>query len=402
MRLLLPEDLPRVNSFDELRASETPAIWPCVEPETYKLRPYLSLGQSSWDYSPDDYFLLDTEYQANGWSLIKIKDVIVKKDLLVTNDGDVCAFVPWWKIGGMIDYFNAANTAEIIKRLKTAISDRPACEQVTVEEPCTYFHQASHGHWLFEALFPIAIWQKVGFLPMLLCDTPCPAYRKQFLDLLDYPQDKRFFFHTPTQDVLCKELWIAFPWRNRKSHLAPLNSGWTKDKKQCYDSQNNSWWFGVSSTILKMTHRLGAQASPQFARGDRIYIPRESAAFTRMCVNETAARDIALKHGFAVVDPGKLSAEEEAAIFYQAKIICGGSGGGLMNTVFCKPGARVICYGANDDIHWPLQSVCLVNQLDFVSFRSTQFSSMDRYYNGAFSPYVLDLIAFDELLSSLD
>jgi hypothetical protein len=401
MRPVFPEDLPHVNSFEELQQSDV-GIWPCVEPENFTRTPYLSLGQASVDFILDEAYAKDDVFQGNGWAVVHVKNACIHGDMIYTpHDGKVFALVPWWRFGSLLYHFHdRSNETVVSQRLARAIAERPKRELITIDEPCTLMCHGPHGHWLYEGLLPLSIWEKIGFKPTLLSNNACPSYRKGFMNLSGYPEEKQIFINRETHDAFCKDLWLAFPWRNRPSRLTPLLHGWTQDRIHCYD-QGFSWWLNTSSVTMDAMCALGAKAPTNLARGDKIFVRREGTALHRVCVNEDEAAKIAEKHGFVSVNPSLLGGEEEAAIFHHAKIICGSSGGGIHNVIFSKSGARVICLGAEDDFSWPLPSICLVKQLDLTVVRSTQFSSMEPFGSGSLSLFAIDLIAFDDLLSKL-
>ena len=401
MSLIFPEDIPHVHSLDELSKSDL-AIWPCIEPENFPRPNFLSLGlPTTTSIITDARYVKDTTYQGCGWALAHIKNAHIHKDLIRTPNGDALALVPWWRIWVMMNYPDFSNKAQINNNLEKLISEIPERSTVTIDEPCTLFHQGPHNHWLYEGFLPLGIWKKIGITPTLLHTHPMPEYRQGFLDMLDIPKEKRVFVDRNVNDIICKDLWVMFPWRNLPTHVAPLADGWTQDHKYCYD-QHDAWWLGPSSATMEMTRNLGKQASSQLGRGEKIFVCREGTALHRICINEAEAAKIAEKHGFTCVTPSLLSGEEEAAVFHQARIICGNSGGGLSNVAFSKPGAHVICLGAEDDFVWPLHGICVANQTKLTVMRSTPFTSMDSVYKGTLSLYVLDLVAFDNFLTSLE
>jgi hypothetical protein len=398
--LIFPEDIPHVSSLEKLLQNDGPVLWPCIEPKTLIKGRLQSLGSATHDGGEDTKYSYDDAYQGAGWSVLRVKNALLRGDLIQTTNGDVLATVPWWRVGMALDCFDRTNQDQLSIGLTKALSTRQVEQTLVIEGPCTIFHQGPHGHWLFEGLLPLGVWKKIGLKPGLLANEPCPKYRKEFLDSLGYAKEERIFADRTTHDVLFSDLWCVVPWLNKKTHLSPLNHGWTVDRKHCYD-QSNSWWLNASETTLGLTQILGADASVHLGVGDRIFVKRENLSRHRICLNEAEVLRVAERYGFVGISPSHLSAEAESATFSQAKIICGSVGGGINNAVFSKPGTRVICLAAQDDVAWPLQGICSVNQLDLTVVYSTQFSSMDTFYSGILSPYAVDLIAFEDLLRSL-
>lgn len=399
MPLVFPEDIPHVSSFEEVMQSDGPVLWPCIEPQIFEKGRFQSIGQPSDDRTPDLRYGYDDAYQGAGWSVLRVKNAVVRGDLVQTSNGDVLVTIPWWRVGNAIGCYDRNKPDALQKGLAKFLSNRNVQYIGSVEEPCTHFYQGPHGHWLFEGLLPLAVWKQIGFEPALVVNEHIPNYRNDFLDKLNFPREKRFFTDRNTHDVLCKDLWSAVPWWNKKTSLVPLADGWTADHKHCYDL-TTGWWT-PSQTTLGLTQALGANAPSHLGAGDRIYVLREDLSRHRICLNEVDVLKVAEKYGFVGVSPSLLSAEAEAATFSLAKIICGSVGGGINNAVFSKPGTRVICLAAQEDLAWPLQGICNVNQLDLTVVYSTQFSSMDHFFHGQLSPFVVDLISFENLLKSL-
>jgi capsular polysaccharide biosynthesis protein len=84
----------------------------------------------------------------------------------------------------------------------------------------------------------------------------------------------------------------------------------------------------------------------------RIFISRHSLKATggryRALMNEKQVIDAFEEIGFVTVEPQKLSFAEQIALFHNADVVVGLSGAGMFNTVFCKPGTRVVCLAGGD------------------------------------------------------
>lgn len=412
MRIIYPEDMRHVSSFDELMESDGPVLWPCIEPQIVPKGRVQTIGEAPTYQLHDSFFSYADSYEGNGWSIFRAKNVFIQDHIIHTSDGDIFAVIPRWRIYMKLDWCDRNDKEGMEKGLEKFFLTPSHREIVTVDGPSTPFYQGPHGHWMYEGFLPLAVWKKLGFMPNLLITEPMPTYRHQFLDLMQGPKAKLSFINRFTHDLFCKDLWLVVPWASpacnksvysgsiHESHFSPIPMERTKNYKYSY-SKADLWLMLASDTTLEMTRSIGAKASAHLGRGEKIFLRREKSAQHRIYLNEAEVLRIAEKHGFVIVSPSLLSAEEEAAVFHQAKIICGSVEGALFNTAFCKPGTRVICLSASEDIVWPIQSICTVNQLELTIFRSPQFSSMDNYYNGALSLYVIDLVAFDELLSSL-
>jgi hypothetical protein len=77
-------------------------------------------------------------------------------------------------------------------------------------------------------------------------------------------------------------------------------------------------------------------------KGRGIYVTRGVAMNNRRVDNEPELMDYLSRHGFDMVDPGKLSALEQIETFAQASMIVGAHSAGLVNLAFTAPGAAVV------------------------------------------------------------
>lgn len=75
---------------------------------------------------------------------------------------------------------------------------------------------------------------------------------------------------------------------------------------------------------------------------ERIYVTRGSTPHTRRVVQEEALRRILERRGFAVVDPGALSVQQQVDHFAAARVVVAPHGAALTNLSFCRPGVQVL------------------------------------------------------------
>ena len=91
------------------------------------------------------------------------------------------------------------------------------------------------------------------------------------------------------------------------------------------------------------TQRLIASSSASVAGlGARIMVSRSGGQNRRELVNRAVIEKIARSRGYAVVDPGRMSLVEQAAIFGAARCIVGEYGSGLHNSIYAGEGA-IVC-----------------------------------------------------------
>lgn len=75
---------------------------------------------------------------------------------------------------------------------------------------------------------------------------------------------------------------------------------------------------------------------------ERIYVTRGTTPNTRRMVHEDAVRAALEQRGFACVDPGSLSVQEQIDHFAAARVIVAPHGAALTNLAFCRDGVRVL------------------------------------------------------------
>ena len=78
------------------------------------------------------------------------------------------------------------------------------------------------------------------------------------------------------------------------------------------------------------------------SRPSRIYVTRGNQKNTRRFVREAELVAALEKRGFAVIDPGSLSVQDQIDHFAAADVIVGPHGAALTNLVFAREGARVL------------------------------------------------------------
>lgn len=76
----------------------------------------------------------------------------------------------------------------------------------------------------------------------------------------------------------------------------------------------------------------------------RVFLSRRtrSKAGYRPLLDEAQLIDGLVPLGFTVVEPELLSAAAQMSLFANARVVVGLGGGGMFNTVFCRPGTKVL------------------------------------------------------------
>lgn len=122
-------------------------------------------------------------------------------------------------------------------------------------------------------------------------------------------------------------------------------------------------------TDLELFSRIKADHfSVQLAGYSKIFVSRKtftSKGGYRGLINEDELIAGLTTLGFKVVEPELLKFEDQIRVFASADIVVGLAGAGMFNTIFCKPGTRVIS---------------IESTTEFVSYHANLFGSLNLHY----------------------
>ncbi|MEG4490212.1 tetratricopeptide repeat protein [Microcoleus sp. D3_18_C4] len=99
------------------------------------------------------------------------------------------------------------------------------------------------------------------------------------------------------------------------------------------------WPSGWAMDFLRREFLKGIIPSSSYPK--RIYISRSKARYRRV-LNEKDVVEVLENFGFVSILPESMSLAEQIAHFYHAEVIVAAHGSGLTNTIFCRPGTKVI------------------------------------------------------------
>ena len=102
-----------------------------------------------------------------------------------------------------------------------------------------------------------------------------------------------------------------------------------------------------------MMQGLADQFEPE-QLGRRIYVSRlkhgKVSGSTRIMLNEELLVERLAALNFEVIEPERLSTEEQIATFASADMVVGPSGSAMFNTMFCRPGTKIV--DIESEPHW--------------------------------------------------
>lgn len=168
----------------------------------------------------------------------------------------------------------------------------------------------NYYHWLFDALPKLWLLNKAGLKPERYYTYAQKAFQVSSLELLGI--DKAAMISAEKEPVIqAKSLYVtSFPCQGALSSWA---------------TQALRSWF--------LPHVKGKKR--------RLFISRSGAQYRRI-QNENELLPILEKEGFEIVQPEKLTFQEQITLFSQADYVIAPHGAGLSNLVFCPEGAKVI------------------------------------------------------------
>ncbi len=105
--------------------------------------------------------------------------------------------------------------------------------------------------------------------------------------------------------------------------------------------------FNIGSIHFLRNKLLPLKSTLQFDK--KLFITRKSASAKRQ-FNEESVFDELQHLGFVKVAPEEYTIQDQMALFYNAEIIVGGSGGALTNLLFCNKQTKIIVF-----LKWPLK-----------------------------------------------
>jgi len=123
----------------------------------------------------------------------------------------------------------------------------------------------------------------------------------------------------------------------------------------------------VRAKLIEAAQQSGGVELPE-----KIYLRRTSG--TRKVTNVAEIEKLLVSHGFAIVEPEKLSFVEQVSLFSNAKVVVGSSGAAMANIVFCRPGTEIniLISVFADTSYWYWQNIACAtgNEVQYVLGRS--------------------------------
>lgn len=237
--------------------------------------------------------------------------IVLRDDGALNPPGCVHPYVPQWIAEGWL--------AGRFQDFAEVTPDLPMLEMETAFVPL-HFNMSVYGHFLLEIVPRLMVIRRLaeqGFrYPILLFGGGWP-WIAQIMEII-CPDNPIVRFDPRRQGV-----------RLRNALLPPM--GFHKT-------------YLYHATMRESLQAFAAQAPVPEVAGPRLFIVRDKPTSFRFLSNHDALRDLCREFGFVAVAPEALTWPEQAGLFHQAEIVVGEFTSSLHNTVFCRPGTRVVAF----------------------------------------------------------
>jgi capsular polysaccharide biosynthesis protein len=129
----------------------------------------------------------------------------------------------------------------------------------------------------------------------------------------------------------------------------------------------------------------------------RVYLDRDDErSQMRAIVNEAELKAIAIKHGFTVLTPGKLSFADKVAMFANADCIIGQYGGGLQFGVTCPPHSKWLVLQSPHFYRHQINLHSALLPMDVLNLTGDAVEAKPKYLNN--DPFKVDAQSFEAAL----
>lgn len=136
--------------------------------------------------------------------------------------------------------------------------------------------------------------------------------------------------------------------------------------------------------------RFGSRTSGRRIAVSRKGVSGSYAAENRVMLNEDAVMEALEAEGFEIIRPHLMTMEEQIEAFSSADVVVGASGAALFNTVFCRPGTRVLCI--ESEPHWYVSHANLFGTLG-LAYGVLQGAAVDRDFTTHHKPFRVNVAA---------
>ena len=242
----------------------------------------------------------------------------------------------------------------------------------------------NYFHWVFDVLPRIKICQKIlniNEIDYFLLPDHEKKYQKESLDKLKIPREKRLSSKT-YRHILADEIIVT-------DHPYCLNND------ADIEIENIPLWISkwLKESIITDNDNLDKKNYPE-----KVYIDRSDSISNtknlRSITNESNVKEILRQNGFEILALSNFSFEEQARIFYKAKLIIGLHGAGFANFCFCEPKTKVVELRSNSSGN-VCENLAISNNLNY---KSISCESIGVNYNNQFGHIKVPIEKLEETI----
>lgn len=175
--------------------------------------------------------------------------------------------------------------------------------------------QGVYGHWLVDILPRIGLMESVGFKGKFVLYEPIPDFAKQLLELFNIPLSRIVTYQPRTEGLVFTKAFIPSSLRFKGA---------------------------FSKKMLHSIERFSKTKA--LAGGRKIFISRSKYKKNQIVTNRKEIEAIAIRHGFEIVYPEKLTISQQFSLFGSARILAGEYGSGMHNSIFCNSSCKVLVF----------------------------------------------------------
>ncbi len=196
------------------------------------------------------------------------------------------------------------------------------------------------------------------------------------------------------------QLLYDFGFKRDKILIKPLAEDWLCDEMLAIQAPagNNgyiipAYFHEFRQTLLRM-YPLANNTKPW---PSKVYLDRDDErSQMRAIVNEAELKAIAIKHGFTVLTPGKLSFADKVAMFAHADCIIGQYGGGLQFGVTCPPHSKWLVLQSPHFYRHQINLHSALLPMDVLNLTGDAVEAKPKYLNN--DPFKVDAQSFEAAL----
>lgn len=280
-------------------------------------------------------------YKVGAGEIISLTDckAVINSDI-ITSEETSYVDINQWKGSKDHNLINDANLLAIDVPQGQAIVESDTLTPIKYDEANWLGSPmlASWGHFVYEGLLRLELLDRNNSVPLpTIISSDVPDEFKRLATAI-FP-NVTFQSHDSGQSIKAKKLRVA-PLRS----FTPHNLHYTRRGE---DLRLN----GEPELFEALRERVRRAVSRTEDTPKRVFLDRAQAKY-RITRNQDRMRSIAVKHGYAIVDPGSLEPIEQLSLFLQVETLWGQTGSGFFLAPLAKKGTDILMIGSDFSHDW--------------------------------------------------